>query len=290
MSYLKKTILILVFLLPIVAPLFAQESTTTTATAATSTTTTSTDVTPAEGVDVPEPDSDSMRVRESFSAVIRRAPPELSTILVLDPTLLSDPAFLGRYPELAKFVESHPEVRHHPRFYLADFRIQERNSMVDDVLNGLFILLVMASIATAFAWLLKMVIDHQRWKRLSRVQTEVHNKILDRFGSTNELLEYMKTPAGSKFLESAPIPLHAEAAPQSASTTRVIWSVQIGVIVAAAASGLMIVSTRFADEAGKDLFAMGVIALSIGLGFIASAFISMSLTRRLNSNPGEAES
>ena len=47
---------------------------------------------------------------------------------------------------------------------------------------------------------------HRRWSRLSKIQTDVHNKLLDRFTSNEDLLAYIQTPVGRKFLESAPIP------------------------------------------------------------------------------------
>ena len=54
-------------------------------------------------------------------------------------------------------------------------------------------------------WVIRTVVDHRRWLRQSRVQVEVHSKLLDRMTSNEDLLAYAKTPAGSRFLESAPI-------------------------------------------------------------------------------------
>jgi hypothetical protein len=58
-------------------------------------------------------------------------------------------------------------------------------------------------------------------------------------------------------------------------------SIQAGVIVAAAALGMLLVSGRFEGESGQSLFAMGMIAFCIGGGFIVSAGVSLFLTRRL---------
>jgi hypothetical protein len=127
----------------------------------------------------------------------------------------------------------------------------------------------------------RTIVDQKRWSQLSRRQTEVHNKILDRFSNSDELLAYIKSPAGSKFLESAPIPLHAEAPRQNAPLSRVLWSVQIGVVVAAAGVGMLLVSTRFDAETAQGFFAMGSIATCIGAGFIISAIVSLVLSRRL---------
>lgn len=87
--------------------------------------------------------------------------------------------------------------------------------------------------------------DQKRWNRLPKTQAELHNKILDNFGTTSELLEYVKTPAGTKFLESAPIPLHEQTVTPNAPLARVLWSVQIGVIASVGALGMLLVSDRF---------------------------------------------
>lgn len=276
MDVITRSVLILALVLGIAGPLFAQEATTT-ATPTTATTTAATDT--AAG---PAETRTSSEIRGDFTLLLRERPPEVGQILGLDPSLLSDDAFLGRYPELRDFVAKHPEVRHNPGFYLESFsEPRERDTVVGDVLQGLTIFAVFGLIAFALGWLVRTVIEQKRWSRLSRTQTEVHNKILDRFGTSSELMDYIRTPAGTKFLESAPIPLHTESAPQNAPLSRVLWSVQIGVVVAAASLGMILVSGRLEKESAQELFALGMIGASIGAGFIASALVSVFLSRRL---------
>ena len=277
MGVITRTVLILALILGgLAAPVFGQEATTTaTTTTAEATTTAAT----ATNVD----SRSSYEVREEFTHMLRQRPTELAAILQLDPGLLSDDAFLAKYPELQEFVKQHPEVRHNSGFYLEHFQMPTRrqDSLAGDVLEGLTIFSVFGLIAFALAWILRTIIEQKRWSRLSKTQSEVHNKILDRFSTSAELLDYIKTPAGTKFLESAPIPLHADAAPQNAPLSRVMWSVQIGVIVAAASLGILLVSGRFDKESAQELFALGMIGVSIGVGFIASAAVSIFLSRRL---------
>ena len=266
---------ILTLILAIAGGLSAQQTTPASGTAAESST--------AAPEAASKPDSSaagSQEIRNLFANLLRQNPSELATILVLDPTLLSNEAFLAGYPELARFVAEHPEVRRNPRYYLAAFSISGE-SIVEQIFESLAVISVFILIVSALVWLIRTIIEQKRWNRLSRIQTEVHNKILDRFGTTSELLEYIRSPAGTKFLESAPIPLHAEPATNNPSLTRVMWSIQIGVIVAAAALGLLIVSDQFDKETAQGLSAMGVIALSVGVGFLASAAVSIFLSRRL---------
>jgi len=225
----------------------------------------------------------SYEVRNQLTSLLLNQPRELATILVLDPSLLSNQAFLEGYPELARFVAEHPEVRRNPQLYLADFWARRTGgALAGDILEVLVVFASILTIALALAWLLRTVIEQRRWSRLSRMQAEVHNKILDRFGSSEELLEYVRTPAGERFLESAPIPLHgAERPTQSPPLTRALWSIQIGVVVAAAALGALLVSGRLDEEGSQALFALGMISFSVGVGFIAAAAVSLFLSRRL---------
>lgn len=231
----------------------------------------------------PERARSSEEVRAEFEQVLSESPSEIGHILALDPTLLSDDAYLSRYPDVARFVAAHPEVRQSPRYYLRryDERLIPHRNEAEAILEPIEIFSVFALIAFALAWIIRTVIEQKRWNRLSKTQAEVHGKILDRFGSTSELLEYIRTPAGAKFLESAPIPLHTDSKPRNLPATRVLWSVQIGVVVATAGLGMVMVSNRFEKEGAQALFALGAIGLSIGIGFILAAFVSMVLSRRL---------
>ncbi len=279
MTFPTRLILIATLFFAVSSGISAQEAATTSAAQATTATATQTSTAPAdENLSA----QSSYETRTQFAQLLRQSPSELSTILVLDPTLLSNEAFLVGYPELARFVVRHPEVRRNPRFYLGDFHAERQGrTPLEEIVEMISIISVMSIIAFTLAWLLRTIVEQKRWNRLSRTQSEVHNKILDRFGSSEELLAYIKTPAGTKFLESAPIPLRAEQPGQNAPLTRIMWSVQLGVIILAGGIGMLLVSLRFEKDTAEGLFAIGAIAASVGAGFIASAFTSIILSRRL---------
>jgi hypothetical protein len=119
-----------------------------------------------------------------------------------------------------------------------------------------------------------------RWTRLSKIQTDVHTKLLDRFSSNEDLLAYIQTPAGRKFLESAPIPLET---PRSigAPLGRILLSVQVGAVLAVGGIGLMIVAGRTVDEVREPLGALGVVAIALGIGFLLSAVMAYVISQRL---------
>lgn len=239
--------------------------------------------TPAEEAEKPSTDS-HYEVRGQFTRLLQQHPDELWMLLKLDPALLTNDAFLSGYPEVQEFLVQHPEIHRNPRFYLSQFisPAQDR-SVLDGILELLAVLGGVSLTVVALAWLIRTLIEQKRWKQLSRTQSEVHNKILDRFNTSEQLLDYIRTPAGGKFLESAPIPLHVEHSPGGRATlaTRIVWSVQLGVVIAIAGLGMLVLSAVFEKDASQGLFALGAIGLCVGAGFIASAFVSLYLSRRL---------
>ncbi|MGZ8868869.1 MAG: hypothetical protein ACXW2P_11030 [Thermoanaerobaculia bacterium] len=252
-----------------------------------------TPVTTAAPVPVKEETAgDREQTSMDFNSIVNRHTDKLERLLATEPTLLLNDSFLAAYPDLAAFMAQHPEIRRNPHYYTRNFQsaVIRNSDPFDEALEAMIILASFALIAFALAWLVRTIIEQKRWNRLSRQQTEVHNKILDRFSSSEELLAYIKTPAGTKFLESAPIPLHAERAPQTSPYSRVLWSIQVGVVIAAGGLGMLLVGAQNAGPGGNGFFAMGAIAFCVGGGFIASALISLFLTRRLSSwdQPGPA--
>jgi hypothetical protein len=135
---------------------------------------------------------------------------------------------------------------------------------------------------SVLCWVLKTIIDHRRWLRVSKVQSEVHSKLLDRFTSNQDLLAYIETPAGRHFLESAPISLQPGPRSLNAPVGRILFSVQAGVVLAAAGVGLNAVSrTMSFQEVAQSLSVVGALALAVGIGFVVSAVVAYLLSRQL---------
>ena len=232
--------------------------------------------------------SSAEETRRDLEEVLKQYPPSLPRILRLDPSLLSSPEYLRPYPALAAFLAQHPQVPHNPGYFLAGYdgnygareTVQERAiGMWRNAIEGFMIGLLLLGIAGAVMWLIKTLIEHRRWSRLSKIQTEVHNKLLDRFSANEDLLAYIQTPAGRRFLESAPIPLDSPRA-IAAPLGRILWSAQAGAVFTVLGIGLYLVSQNTLEEVAAPLGAFGVVVIALGLGFIVSALLAYVLTRR----------
>jgi hypothetical protein len=241
-------------------------------------------------------DGNAPETQRRLYELVQEYPPSLGQVLSLDPTLLTNQTYLEPYPALAAFLAQHPEIAHNPGFFLGGFQVSRRFDYndpkvavirtVQETLAGVALLIGFLTVIGAITWVLRSVIEHRRWLRVSKTHTDTHTKLLDRMASNEDLLAYMQSPAGRRFLEAAPIPLDSGPRALSAPLGRILWSVQAGFVVVFAGAGLMYSSARFAgnstfSELELPLFVMGATAVAIGAGFIVSSIAAYALSRRL---------
>jgi hypothetical protein len=191
---------------------------------------------------------------------------------------------------LAAFLEQHPEIAHNPGFFLGEWREPERNTPTGEafrevgrMFENLTIVLVVATITMGIVFLLRTAVEHRRWQRTMRAQTELNTKLIDRFSSSEELLAYLQSPAGKTLIEPAVVPqVGPRPMPMNAPLSRIFWSLQSGIVVSTLGMGLIVVSRGVAtDDFARFLYGVGIVVLTIGLGFAISAAVSYVLSQRL---------
>jgi hypothetical protein len=246
---------------------------------------------------LPDNPVEARETRDQLMEVLRQYPPSLAEVLRLDPSLLTSEQYIATYPGLAAFVARHPEVARNPAYFFGTEHVRswedygpraESVRIWRNVIEGAQIFSIFAFVTGTIIWLVKMLVDHRRWLRQSKVQTDVHTKLMDRFTSNDDLLAYIQSPSGKRFLESAPISLDAEAQPRimSAPFGRIFWSIQAGAVLLLTGFGLQFVGQRQQwEEIGQPLSSMGILVVAIGLGFLISAAASYFLSRRLGLLP-----
>ncbi len=251
----------------------------------------------AQNPQVPQTQPDSARLlppanahetRQELQELLQKHPPSVAQVLRLDPTLLTQPTYLETYPELTAFLDQHPEIARDPGFFFgrsSDEGIYDNRARAINAWSGLMAgmlgLLAFVSFLTAFTWVVRSSIDYRRWLRLSKIQVDVHGKLMDRLSSNEDLLAYMQSTAGRRFLEAAPIPVDSGARGLTAPVGRILWSAQAGVVLALGGFGLQFVSRRVVEELATGLYVMGVVATALGVGFILSSVVAYMLSRRL---------
>jgi hypothetical protein len=230
---------------------------------------------------------DAQRTKEELERLFQHYPPTLRGVLALDPTLLGNQSYLAPYPGLVSFLAAHPDIARNPSFYVGEGPHAPRDSasqavdMWRDVYQGMTLFAGFGLATGLLIWLIRTLVDYRRWNRLAKVQADVHTKLLDRFTSNDDLLAYIQSPAGSRFLESSPIKLDAAPRSVGAPLGRILWSLQGGMVLISGGIGFQIVGGRVRDEAAQPLQALGVLAIALGIGFVISAIISYVISQRL---------
>jgi hypothetical protein len=227
--------------------------------------------------------------RDRLREVIQQYSPTLMEVFRHDPSLLRNADYLSSYPALAGFLQQHPEVGHNPAYFVGEpnwHRERDpRSAGVDLWRDMMQVFAVMAGFAlgaSVLIWLIKTLIDYRRWLRLTRIQTEAHTKLLDRITANEDLMAYMQSPSGRRFLESAPIALDASTPRAvSAPVSRILLSIQAGVVLACGGVGFIYASGRVIPEVAPGLLTVGILSIAFGVGFFVSAILAYGLSERL---------
>jgi hypothetical protein len=230
------------------------------------------------------------QTRSQLEVILEKYPPAVGRVLKLDPSLMTNQAYMTPYPALSAYIAQHPEVAHNPGYFLEnvnspnqyfnDPKMRQRQEFYGLLagMAGFVAFLVMTGI---LVWVIRLIVTSRRWNKLSKVQYEVHSKLLDRFTSNEDLLAYMQTPAGRRFLEAAPVRMAEEPRSMAAPFSRILWSVQVGIVLLLTGIGLLYVSSTFSDEPADLFRVLGVVSLAVGGGFLVSAVAAYALSRRL---------
>jgi hypothetical protein len=247
----------------------------------------------------PANESELDSVRAQLLKLLRMSP-RLTMVISMDPSLLRNQEYVNQNnPQLAAFMQSHAEIARNPEFYLFAKLPNGRNQDVPYLIqravwpeisrnnqgswmNTLIPFCIFLVISFAILWLLRMLLQNRRWTRIFKVQTEIHNKLLDKLAGSQELFSYLGTEAGKKFLEMAPIATAMESSQRPgflSPITRILAPLQFGIVSTLAGIGMLFIKGYYNDNGA--LLLLGTLALMLGLGLVISAGISWILARRL---------
>jgi len=109
--------------------------------------------------------------------------------------------------------------------------------------------------------------------KTAKLQAGVQTKLLEKFGSSQELLAYIQSDAGKRFTESLTME-------QRTPYGRILGATQAGIILILLGFALLFLRGRVSG--GEEGFLVsGTIILSLGVGFGLSAALSFFLSKSL---------
>jgi len=123
----------------------------------------------------------------------------------------------------------------------------------------------------AMSFVLWTIFSTIRRFKIAKLQADVQNRLIDKFGTTQDLLAYVQTDAGKQILESLSVE-------RTSPFSRIIGAVQAGIIMFL--FGLALLFLRGKLSGAEEGFLMfGTIFVTLGIGFAISAAASYSLSK-----------
>ncbi len=142
-------------------------------------------------------------------------------------------------------------------------------------------IIVVPAIMAAIAYFVRVVVVNRRLTKTAALQVELHRQVLEKFGSAEEVLRYLGSEAGKRFLATATL---ERANPQG----RILGALQAGVLALCAGIALLLTEgSASAIEAQTGFHIMGMLGVMIGVGFLIAAGASYVLIRRWGLLPAE---
>jgi hypothetical protein len=132
-------------------------------------------------------------------------------------------------------------------------------------------LVVLPALFAMFSWIAWVIFNSIRRYRTAKVQAGVQTALVDKLGSSQELLAYVQSDAGSRLVESLGV---VRASPYG----RIIGALQTGVVLIPLGLGLLFLRGRIAG-ADEGFLVFGTLICTLGIGFILAAAVSYTLSK-----------
>jgi hypothetical protein len=145
---------------------------------------------------------------------------------------------------------------------------------VNSLTNTVSAVVIGSTIIISSAWVITSIVASMRQRANTRVRAEIYHKLIDKFGSAAELIEFFRSDAGLRLIEEQTVE-------PSQPLARILSSIRLGVSLALIGGGMILVANIWDWTLGQDIWVAialaGTVALTAGAGFLIAAGISWKL-------------
>lgn len=138
-----------------------------------------------------------------------------------------------------------------------------------------FIVLAVWGVVSGFCWIVWVIATNIRLAKVARTQSQRQAELVQKLGSSQELMNFLQTEAGQRLLDAPTLP-----EPKPDSFRRILNAVQAGIVLSALGAALAMLSNVL-PLAGDTFFAFGAITGALGGGLLISALASYGLSRSM---------
>jgi hypothetical protein len=132
-------------------------------------------------------------------------------------------------------------------------------------------ILIPITLFVVIGYIIRTIVHNRRLNEVARIQSEMQTRLLEKFGTAEDMRQYLESAAGRRFVESATLE-------RSNPHGRILGSIQAGLLFIACGIGLY--ATRHVVNDGQEgFYVLGVLGMLVGAGFLASSFLSYRLSK-----------
>ena len=124
--------------------------------------------------------------------------------------------------------------------------------------------------STAMVVLIVYFVSRSR-SRKAEVQAEVQSRLIDRFGTAPELIEFLQSPAGREFVSGV------QSAPAAYARERIVSGFSRAIVLSALGATFLAL-TFFYDD---DFAVPAALVFSLGIGYLIATIVSYKLSTRM---------
>jgi hypothetical protein len=110
--------------------------------------------------------------------------------------------------------------------------------------------------------------------RRAEVQAEVQGRLIDRFGSAPELIQFLQSPAGRQFVAGV------QSAPAALARERIMSGFSRAIILATLGLAFLGLTFFYGDEDNPLAF-FTAIFLALGVGYLIATWVSYKLSQKM---------
>ena len=125
--------------------------------------------------------------------------------------------------------------------------------------------------STAMVILVVWLVTRARQRKVE-VQVEMQSKLIDRFGSAPELVQFLHSPAGKQFVSGVQV------APAILTRERILGGFTRSIVLTALGSAFLFLTFMY----DRDFAVPAAILFSLGLGYLLATFVSYKLSGKFH--------
>lgn len=138
--------------------------------------------------------------------------------------------------------------------------------------EALMIMVVVLTLVFGVVSIVRLLLDNIRRSKSERVQAEMYNKMLDKLGSSQEILAWAQSETSQNLFR---VPPPERPAPYS----RILNAVQVGVVLTVVGIAVLVIKTQLTVHDQEPAMVLGTLITALGIGLLLAGGASWMLSR-----------